>query len=242
MSSEAHTTVRCDAKLHFLSVGPPTVLTRARARTSASLLTCFRAELLLPLVHLFWYAQTDLGLSPGGRIRLTLSKSLQPGSSAAGLLGGAGRGLTPPTPSLVSSAASASGGGGGAPPPAVNASVARALAFSLDDPNRFMVADSADRVAHASRLGDPPPPRAYRAPLRCAWKGLGAASGTSASAVGPGGSRGGGGGGAMGGVTCLSFSPFFRRYFLAGCGDGSVRLYKVRGVVRAVGKGYEMPQ
>lgn len=30
-----------------------------------------------------------------------------------------------------------------------------------------------------------------------------------------------------GGVTCLSFSPFFQKYFLAGCGDGSVRLYKV---------------
>lgn len=62
----------------------------------------------------------------------------------------------------------------------------------------------------------------------------------SASADGSGESRGGwGGGGAMGGVTCLSFSPFFRTYFLAGCGDGSVRLYKVRGVVKAVEKGYE---
>lgn len=31
-----------------------------------------------------------------------------------------------------------------------------------------------------------------------------------------------------GGVTCLSFSPFFIKHFLAGCSDGSVRLYKVR--------------
>ncbi|CAM9597264.1 unnamed protein product, partial [Laminaria digitata] len=169
-------------------------------------------------------SRTDLGLSPGGRIRLTLSKSLRPGNNIGGHLGGAGASLmpTPPAiPSIVSSAASTSAAGGGgltSPPPAgVNASVARALAFSLDDPNRFLVADSADRIAHASRLGDPPPPRAYRVPLRCAWKGLEAASGRGA---------GEGGRGAMGGVTCLSFSPFFRRYFLAGCGDGSVRLYK----------------
>lgn len=39
--------------------------------------------------------------------------------------------------------------------------------------------------------------------------------------------RGGGAAAETGGVTCLSFSPFFLRYFLAGCGDGSVRLYKV---------------
>lgn len=32
----------------------------------------------------------------------------------------------------------------------------------------------------------------------------------------------------MGGISCLSFSSFFKRIFLAGCGDGSIRLYKVR--------------
>ena len=177
------------------------------------------------------FPQTDLGLSPGGRIRLTLSKSLQPGSNPAGHLGGAGgEGVTPSGTSLLRSAA-ASSTIAGFTPPGVTASVSRALAFSLDDPNRFLVADSADRVAHASRLGDPPPPRAFRVPLRCAWTGLGGATGTSAASsvvVESGGRRRDGGeGGAMGGVTCLSFSPFFRRYFLAGCGDGSVRLYKV---------------
>lgn len=30
-----------------------------------------------------------------------------------------------------------------------------------------------------------------------------------------------------GGVTCVDFSPFFHKYFLAGCGNGGVRLYKV---------------
>ena len=161
----------------------------------------------------------------------------------AGLIGGGGAGLVPPAPFLASSTASTSADGGGTPRPvAVNASVARALAFSLDDPNRFLVADSADRVAHASRLGDPPPPRAYRVPLRCAWKSLEAEPGACASAVGSGGGWRRREGGAMGGVTCLSFSPFFRRYFLAGCGDGSVRLYKVRGAVRVVRKGYEKLQ
>lgn len=37
-----------------------------------------------------------------------------------------------------------------------------------------------------------------------------------------------------GGVTCVNFSPFFHRFFLAGCGDGSVRLYKVNKPGRIV--------
>eukprot|EP00752_Nemacystus_decipiens_P007144 g6397.t1 len=101
------------------------------------------------------------------------------------------------------------------------AASARALAFPPGDPNRLLVGVSSGRVTHASRLGNPPPPREYR-PRRKRDEPLFAA---------PGG--GGGGEGqeregweATGGVACLAFSPFFQEYFLAGCGDGSVRLYK----------------
>lgn len=110
---------------------------------------------------------------------------------------------------------------------AADAASAGALAFSPRDPNRFLVGGSSDRVTHASRLGKPPPPKEYRHARR--RRGC-----RSAASLGgdTGGNRNGKGGeeeeGVMGGVTCLAFSPFFQRYFLAGCGDGSVRLYKVR--------------
>ncbi|CAN0535382.1 unnamed protein product, partial [Ectocarpus sp. 12 AP-2014] len=73
------------------------------------------------------------------------------------------------------------------------------------DPNRFLIGDSSDRVTHASRLGKPPPPRAYGPPRR------------------------------PGELTCLAFSPFFPKYFLAGCGDGSLRLYNVSSCTRRNG-------
>lgn len=102
------------------------------------------------------------------------------------------------------------------------ASSPRALAFPPGDPNRFLVGGSSGRVTHASRLGNPPPPRVYRPPRR-REKPLFAApdvegrEGLAREDCG-----------ATGGVTCLAFSPFFQKYFLAGCGDGSVRLYKAR--------------
>lgn len=94
---------------------------------------------------------------------------------------------------------------------------ARAIAFSPGDPNRLLIGDSSDYVTHASRLGHPPLPRAYRPPRRHrpSYSGGKDEGGQEQE------------GGAMGGVACLAFSPFFHEYFLAGCGDGSVRLYKV---------------
>ncbi|CAN0040557.1 unnamed protein product, partial [Ectocarpus fasciculatus] len=143
-------------------------------------------------------SQTDLGLSPGGRVRLTLSKALHR--------------LDKPIDSTTSSAAAAS---------------ARALAFSPEDPNRFLIGDSSDRVTHVSRLGNPPPPRAYGPPRRPGERRLGGVGeGTGEEQEG-----------AMGGVTCLAFSPFFQKYFLAGCGDGSVRLYNVSSWLNVINGG-----
>lgn len=186
-----------------------------------------------PLPHR--YPQTDLGLGPGGRIRLTLSKSVRPGVRSpplqlhggvdCGIGGSSSRRLGPA--STISSFTAAAGELDSGAPTAASAEAAasaRALAFPPRDPNRFLVGGSSGRVTHASRLGTPPPPRAYRPP-RQREEPLFAA---------PGGEGGRGGGredwGAMGGVTCLAFSPFFQEYFVAGCGDGSVRLYKV-GVI-----------
>ncbi|CAM9936057.1 unnamed protein product, partial [Hapterophycus canaliculatus] len=106
---------------------------------------------------------------------------------------------------------------------AAAAAPALALACSPGDPNRLLVGDSSDSVTHASRLGQPPPPRAYRPPRRRGW-GHGASKGVREEEEK-----------AMGGVACLAFSPFFHEYFLAGCGDGSVRLYKVKRVTAAGG-------
>lgn len=176
------------------------------------------------------YQQTDLGLGPGGRVRLTLSKSLRPGVRLFPVRGGVDAGVSSsrrvgPASTISSSTAMGELDSVAATAAATDAAVsARALAFPPGDPNRFLVGGSSGRVTHASRLGNPPPPRVYRPPRRGEEPQL-AASG------GDGGMEGAGWGdwGAMGGVTCLAFSPFFQEYFLAGCGDGSVRLYKVRG-------------
>ncbi|CAN0509426.1 unnamed protein product, partial [Ectocarpus sp. 12 AP-2014] len=85
------------------------------------------------------------------------------------------------------------------------------------DPNRSLIGDSSDRVTHASRLGKPPPPRAYGPPRRPGERRLDGGCGGAGEEQE----------GAVGGVTCLAFSPFFPKYFLAGCGDGSLRLYNV---------------
>lgn len=119
---------------------------------------------------------------------------------------------------------------------AADAASAAALAFSPRDPNRFLVGGSSDRVMHASRLGNPPTPKAYRPARRRLGCSL-AASGVGAMGKKMDEQGGEEQEGAMGGVTCLAFSPFFQRYFLAGCGDGSIRLYKVRGVETGRGGG-----
>lgn len=119
---------------------------------------------------------------------------------------------------------------------------ARCLAFCPGNPNHFMVGTSSGYILHASRLGNPPPPRVYRGRRRALGgrrrSGLvvgGGSLGTNAGSVGEedadryGSFMGEWEATAVGAITCVSFSPFFRRYFLAGCGDGRVCLYKVRG-------------
>ncbi|CAM9816841.1 unnamed protein product [Ectocarpus sp. 6 AP-2014] len=170
-------------------------------------------------------SQTDLGLSPGGRVRLALSKALRPGdqpSLAAAVRPGGGGGAAPVSaPRFSTSTRNRLAQTTDTTASSAAAGSARALAFSPEDPNRFLIGESSDWVTHASRLGKPPPPRAYGPPRRPGGRCL----------------HGGGGGtgeeqeGAMGGVTCLAFSPFFPKYFLAGCGDGSVRLYYEASVV-----------
>lgn len=184
--------------------------------------------------------QTDLGLSPGGRVRLTLSKSLRPRVQSLLLAGGGGGvnngGITGPmgvVPTPHSSAPMGELHTTTTRSAGVDSASAGTLAFSPRDPNRFLVGGSSDRVTHASRLGNPPPPKAYRPARRRRGCSSTAASCQSGAMGGGGDGRGRGKEeeeeGVMGGVTCLAFSPFFQRYFLAGCGDGSVRLYKVRG-------------
>ncbi|CAM9298502.1 unnamed protein product [Scytosiphon promiscuus] len=164
-------------------------------------------------------SQSDLGLSPGGRIRLALSKSLHPGAQVQHTtLGG----------SVVSDMGGSgpvqSGGGGElnkssfrrTTTAANAAATARAIAFSPRDPNRLLVGDSSDCVRHTSRLGQAPPPKVYRPPRRRQW-----GSGRGRHEEGQGQEER-----ALGGVACLAFSPYFHEYFLTGCGDGSVRLYK----------------
>lgn len=172
------------------------------------------------------YPQTDLGLGPGGRIRLTLSKSIRPGVRSPpvnGIVdGGGGSSCRRGGPASTIYSSTAMGELDSAAPYA--AASARAMAFPPGDPNRFLVGGSSGWVTHGSRLGNPPPPRVYRPPRRLDEPLFAAPSGE-------GGGEGKGredSGAAMGGVTCLAFSPFFQEYFLAGCGDGSVRLYKVR--------------
>lgn len=169
-------------------------------------------------------AQTDLGLSPGGRVRLTLAKSLRTGMETSG----SPDGMSPHTTALSVPAITRTAEARTEPGPAFAPAAACALEFSPGDPNRFLVAASTDRIAHASRLGKAPPPKAYRALRPRAWGKVGGAPGHGQE-LGSGGKGADNGmdDGAMGGVTCLSFSPFFRSYFLAGCGNGTVRLYKV---------------
>lgn len=151
--------------------------------------------------------QTDLGLSPGGRLRLTLTKSLQPCAELGSL--GASR--------SESSRASFDY--------TISAAGVRAVAFSPEDPNRFIVSGTGESITHASRLGNSPLPRTFRSPrlpLRAGRLGPVTSEGIGAGVMCREERRG------MGGISCLSFSSFFRRIFLAGCGDGSIRLYKVR--------------
>ncbi|CAB1117592.1 unnamed protein product [Ectocarpus sp. CCAP 1310/34] len=170
-------------------------------------------------------SQTDLGLSPGGRVRLAISKALRPGDQpflAAAVRAGGGGGAVPvSTPRFSTSTRNRLDKITDTTASSAAAGSARALAFSPEDPNRFLIGDSSDRVIHASRLGKPPPPRAYGPPRRPGERRL----------DGSGGGAGEEQEGAMGGVTCLAFSPFFPKYFLAGCGDGSVRLYNDASVV-----------
>lgn len=119
---------------------------------------------------------------------------------------------------------------------------ARCLAFCPGNPNYFVVGTSSGYILHASRLGNPPPPRVYRGRRRALGcrrrSGLVVGGGslrTDAESVGEEVADRHGScteeweATAVGAITCVSFSPFFQRYFLAGCGDGRVCLYKVRG-------------
>ena len=70
------------------------------------------------------------------------------------------------------------------------------LTFYPSEPNHFVVQSSDGRLLHQSRFGNPGPPKQFLCD-------------ETPSAV-----------------TTVSFSPHYSAYFLAGCVDGSVRLYK----------------
>lgn len=207
-----------------------------------------------PLPSMREPSQTDLGLTPGGRVRLTVSKSIRLGATLTSLTTSKRKtgGMEPSgivSPAAAAAAALYTAADSVAATAVADTVIANALAFSPNDPNRFMVANSSDQVCHASRLGYPPPPRSFRGPRRPSWGVLGGERSPSSSAsvdskntrtghqTARTGSVVGNAHGiddgqflscsGTGGVTCVSFSPFFLRYFLAGCGDGSVRLHKV---------------
>jgi hypothetical protein len=162
--------------------------------------------------------QSDLGLGPGGRVRLSHSRTLhvsgatapyctvrrssQSVAGLAALLAAAATSTTTSSKSSSSSSASVQQYEGLGP-------CATALAFCATDSNRFLVAGSSDGVLlHSSRLGAPPPPRTYTAAAATSLKGFKAAAPAAAA------------------VTCISFSPYCPQHFLVGCADGSIRLHR----------------
>jgi len=149
----------------------------------------------------------DLGLSISGRIRLVLSRTMwvdptHPENPLENSID-----ARSPTKGLASTSTGFKSPKKGreqldftqSPGPTV-----QAVSFYPKEPSRFIAALSNGSLIQRSRFGSCPPPKIFQGPFSFGEHGADPVA-----------------------ITCMDFSILLPDYFLAGCKDGSVRLYSI---------------